>query len=207
MAKAIALLTEQQVAQAEPQTKSRKLFDGLGLYLEVMPTGTKAWRMKFRQPNRKEDRLTFGHYPEVSLELARSRCLAARKMLDEGQDPRTEFNAARIRLPKRLLQNRPLPPAMDTRKVGHCASQVGRQAVERLHGLVFPALSRVAAEEGVRSDMQIMLERIQKERSAEAIVILYDYCADIIFGCLELGIDEDDLIETMTDARVVQRRK
>lgn len=207
MAKAIVLLTEQQVAQAEPQTKSRKLFDGLGLYLEVMPTGTKAWRMKFRQPNRKEDRLTFGHYPEVSLELARCRCLAARKMLDEGQDPRTGFNAARIRLPKRLLQNRPLPAAMATRKVGHCASQVGRQAVERLHGLVFPALSRVAAEEGVRSDIHIMLKKIQKERSAEAINMLYDYCADIIFCCLELGIGEDDLMETMMDARIVQRRK
>ena len=75
MAKAIALLSKQQVAQTQPQTKSRKLFDGLGLYLEVMPTGPKVWRMKFRQPNRKEDRLTYGHYPEVSLELA----LAARK--------------------------------------------------------------------------------------------------------------------------------
>jgi hypothetical protein len=183
------------------------VFDGFGLYLEVMPTGTKAWRIKFRQPNRKEDGLSFGHYPEVSLERARSRCLAARKMLDEEQDPRTEFNADRIRLPKRLLQNRPLSPVMDTRKVGHCASQVGSQAVELLHGFVFPALSRVAAEEGVRSDMQIMLKKIQKERSAEANDMLYDGCADIIVGCLELGIDEDALIETIMDARVVQRRK
>lgn len=37
--------------------------------------------------------------------------------------------------------------------------------------------------------------------------MLYDYCADSIFGCLGLGIDEDDLNEAMRDARVAQRRK
>ena len=132
MAKAIALLTEQQVAQAEPQTKSRKLFDGLGLYLEVMPTGTKVWRMKFRQSNQKEERLTFVHYSEVSLEFARSRRSVARKMLDEGQDPRTEFNAAHMRPPKRFRRRRLLPPAVDARKVERCASHVGTLAVERM---------------------------------------------------------------------------
>lgn len=207
MPRRIEPLTEQQLIQAKPADKPFKLFDGYGLYVEVLPTGTKVWRMKFRQPNRKEDRLTFGHYPEVSLELARSRCLTARKMLDEGQDPRTEFNAAYIRLPKRLWRSRPLPPAMDRRKVGRCASHVGMQAVERMHALAFPALSRVSADERMRSDMLAMLEKVQKERAAEVIDLLYDYCADIIFDCLELGIDEDALIEAMADARVVQRRR
>ena len=73
MAKLIACLTEQQVAEAEPRSKSHKLFDGSGLYLEVMPTETKVWRMKFRQLNKKDQTLTFGHYPEGSLDLARSR--------------------------------------------------------------------------------------------------------------------------------------
>ena len=204
MPRRIESLTEQQLIQAEPGDNPFKLFDGYGLYVEVLPTGTKVWRMKFRQPNRKEDRLTFGHYPEVSLELARSRCLTARKMLDEGQDPRTEFNAAYIRLPQRLWRSRPLPPAMDRRNVGRCASHVGMQAVERMRLLAFPALSRVSTDERVRSDM---LEKVQKERAAEVIDVLYDYCADIIFDCLELGIDEDALIEAMADARVVQRRR
>ncbi len=149
--------------------------------------------MKFRQPNRKEDRLTFGHYPEVSLELARSRCLAARKMLVEGHDPRTDFNAAHIRLPKRLWRSRPLPPAINAIKVERCASHVGMQAVERMRALAFPALSRFSADERVQSDMLAMLVKIQKERATEMIDVLYDYCADIIFGCLELGIDEDAL--------------
>ncbi|MDO8050084.1 hypothetical protein O3301_16560 [Janthinobacterium sp. SUN211] len=55
--------------------------------------------------------------------------------------------------------------------------------------------------------MLAMLEEIQKGHSLEVIDLLYDYCADIIFGCLGLGIDEDDLIEAMRDARVAQRRR
>ena len=205
MAKLIACLTEQQVAEAEPRSKSHKLFDGSGLYLEVMPTGTKVWRMKFRHLNKKDQTLTFGHYPEVSLELARSRRSVARKMLEEGKDPRPEFRVAHTCPPKRLRQNRPLPPAMNARKVERCATHIGTQAVEWMWALVFPALSRVCADERVRSDMLAMVEKIQKERANEVIEMLYGYCADIIFSCLEFGMDEDALIEAMTDARVMQR--
>ena len=67
------------------------------------------------------------------------------------------------------------------------------QAVERMRALAFPALSRFSADERVQSDMLAMLVKIQKERATEMIDVLYDYCADIIFGCLELGIDEDAL--------------
>lgn len=207
MAKLIACLTEQQVAEAEPRSKSHKLFDGSGLYLQVMPTGTKVWRMKFRQLNNKEQTLTFGHYPEVSLELARSRRSVARKMLEEGKDPRPEFKVAHTCPPKRLRQNRPLPPSMNAKKVERCATHIGTQAVEWIWALVFPALSRVCADERVRSDMLTMVEKIQKERANEVIEMLYGYCADIIFSCLEFGMDEDALIEAMTDARAMQRRR
>ncbi|PJC98766.1 hypothetical protein GQ37_010500 [Janthinobacterium sp. BJB1] len=207
MPRRIEPLTEQQLIQAEPGDKPFRLFDGYGLYVEVMPTGSKIWRMKFRQKDGKENALTFGHYPEVSPTLARCRRAVARQMLHDGLDPRTEFDAAHMRPPKPVRRHRMLPVAMDDRKVERCVDQVGRQALERLHGLVFPALSRVEADESVRSDMQAMLEKIQKERSVEVIDLLYDYCADIVFGCLGSGIDEDDLIEAMRDARVAQRRK
>jgi hypothetical protein len=37
-----------------------------------MPSGTKFWRMKVRQANGKESRLTFGSYPEITLAGARA---------------------------------------------------------------------------------------------------------------------------------------
>lgn len=55
----------------------RRLFDAHGLYLEVMSTGAKYWRLKYRF-NEKEKRLALGVYPDVSLLVARKLCESAR---------------------------------------------------------------------------------------------------------------------------------
>lgn len=51
-----------------------------------MPTGSKKWRLKFRV-NGKENKLSFGDYPLLSLAEAREKRDAARKLLLEGIDP------------------------------------------------------------------------------------------------------------------------
>ena len=86
MPKQIAPLTEMQVRKAKPAEKSYRLADGKGLYLEVMPNGSRYWRMKYRFDG-KEKRAAFGVYPEVSLADARKACLAARQLLTAGTDP------------------------------------------------------------------------------------------------------------------------
>lgn len=70
----------------KPSEKPRKLSDGGGLYLEVMPSGSKYWRLKYRF-NGKEKRLAFGVYPTVSLKEAREKREEAKKLLDSGSDP------------------------------------------------------------------------------------------------------------------------
>lgn len=79
-------LTEMQVRNAKASDRTRKLFDGGGLYLEVRPAGSKYWRIKFRVGG-KEKSLSFGVYPEVSLAEARKRRSAAREQLRDGMDP------------------------------------------------------------------------------------------------------------------------
>ncbi|RAS35853.1 tyrosine-type recombinase/integrase [Paraburkholderia bryophila] len=86
MPKQIAPLTEMQARKAKPAEKSYRLADGKGLYLEVMPNGSRYWRMKYRFDG-KEKRAAFGVYPEVSLADARKACLAARQQLAAGIDP------------------------------------------------------------------------------------------------------------------------
>jgi len=73
MPKLIAPLTDIQVKNAKPKDKPYKLADGGGLYLEIMPTGSKLWRMKFKQSNGKESRLAFGSYPLTTLVQAREK--------------------------------------------------------------------------------------------------------------------------------------
>lgn len=80
-------LTDTQIRTAKPLGKTYTMADGGGLYLEVAPTGSRIWRMTYRQENGKTNRLTFGAYPAVSLMEARSKRAAARKLLVDGIDP------------------------------------------------------------------------------------------------------------------------
>jgi hypothetical protein len=72
MPKIVTPLTDMQVKNAKPKDKPYKLADGGGVYLEVTPAGGKLWRMKYRQANGKENRLSFCGYPETTLIEART---------------------------------------------------------------------------------------------------------------------------------------
>ncbi|MES3109125.1 Arm DNA-binding domain-containing protein [Sphingomonas aurantiaca] len=63
------MLTDLQCKSPSADGKS-KLFDGHGLYLEILKSGARSWRWKNRIHG-KEKRLTFGLYPDVSLKKAR----------------------------------------------------------------------------------------------------------------------------------------
>jgi integrase len=80
------LLTNTAIKNAKPKDKPYKLADGDGLYLLVKPNGGKYWRLKYRYVG-KEKLLALGTYPEVTLENAREKRLAARKLISNGADP------------------------------------------------------------------------------------------------------------------------
>jgi len=63
-------LSDAAIRKAKPADKPLRLFDGGGLYLEISPSGSKLWRLKYRFAG-KEKRLALGIYPDVSLAGAR----------------------------------------------------------------------------------------------------------------------------------------
>ncbi|MET3654408.1 tyrosine-type recombinase/integrase [Dyella japonica] len=88
-------LTDTAIRKAAPRDKPYKLADGGGLYLEVMPTGSKYWRLKYRVDG-KEKRLALGVYPDVTLAAARNGREDARRMLAQGRDPSADKKAAKL---------------------------------------------------------------------------------------------------------------
>lgn len=88
-------LTDTACRKAKPEAKPKRMADGSGLYLEVMPNGSKYWRLKYRYAG-KEKRLALGVYPEVSLKEARDHQDAARRLLREGLDPGIARKSAKI---------------------------------------------------------------------------------------------------------------
>jgi len=81
-----ARLKDVQIKKAKPSTKPYKLFDGGGMFLYVMPTGTKIWRWQFRFQG-KYQQMSLGPYPEVTLEEARLKHQAEERILHSGRNP------------------------------------------------------------------------------------------------------------------------
>ena len=78
----------------KPKGKPYKAADGDGLYVEVTPVGGKLWRLKYRFGG-KEKRLSFGPWPDVTVEAAREKAAEARAALRDGKDPARGHRAAR----------------------------------------------------------------------------------------------------------------
>ena len=79
-------LTDIQIRQLGPREADYKKADGGGLYVFVQRTGSKLWRLRYRF-NGKENVLSFGAYPAISLSRARELRAEAKALLAEGIDP------------------------------------------------------------------------------------------------------------------------
>ncbi len=85
-------LTDTAVRNAKPKEKPYKLGDSGGLFVIVRPNRAKWWRLKYRFGG-KEQQLSLGVYPEVSLHQARRRRDEYRQLLANGVNPSDQRKA------------------------------------------------------------------------------------------------------------------
>lgn len=81
------------IDNAKPKGSAYALTDGGGLILEVMPTGSKAWRYKYHFEGKRE-KVTLGSYPAMTIRQARDRHAELRALLASGTSPARQKQAA-----------------------------------------------------------------------------------------------------------------
>lgn len=86
-----AALTDVQIRKAKPKDKRYSLTDGQGLVIEIMPTGSKFWRLLYRA-NGKRKMSTLGEYPAITLVEARKKAEELRQELARGVLPSDIIN-------------------------------------------------------------------------------------------------------------------
>ena len=84
--KAINKLSEAALRNAKAGEQIKKLSDGGGLQLWIMPNGSKLWRLAYRFGG-KQKLLAIGDHPAFALADARKSRDEARRLLGEGKDP------------------------------------------------------------------------------------------------------------------------
>lgn len=135
-------LTDRACKCALPKEKAYKLTDGHGLYLQVMPNGSKYWRFKYRYFG-KENRSAFGVYPEVTLADARDKCRKARKLLADNIDPaQARKHSKELALIKASNTFELLAREWHEKQSARWTPQYSANVLNRLKTDIFPAIGK-----------------------------------------------------------------
>jgi hypothetical protein len=70
----------------KPKARSYLVSDGQGLGLEILPSGSRSWRYRYRL-NGKLEKVSLGHYPAFNLQAARKKRDEYAEMLAHGKSP------------------------------------------------------------------------------------------------------------------------
>ena len=97
MPKLATPLTDIAIRNHKPKAKPYKVSDGKGLFLLVKPDGSKFWLFRYRFEG-KENTLSFGRYPENSLEAVRNKVAEALKSLAKDISPSDERKADKAKI-------------------------------------------------------------------------------------------------------------
>ena len=182
------MLTDTAIRAAKPREKAYKLFDGLGLYLEVTPTGSKLWRLKYRHDGR-ENRLALGAHPDTSLKVARERRDAARRGLAAGIDPSSQRQAEKLANANTFeaVAREWLP--LQEKKL---AKSTYAKAVWTFETLVFPYIGSRPIAKLSAVDVLKVLKRIESRGIHETAHRTRQRCAQVFRYAVQTGRAERD---------------
>ncbi|MCX4148461.1 integrase arm-type DNA-binding domain-containing protein [Paraburkholderia madseniana] len=187
-------------AKHNPEGKGNKLFDGGGLFLELMPSGSKKWRLKFRF-NGRENRMSFGDYPTVSLSDARERREAAKKLLASGADPAHQRDDARRREAE-LYEARFSIVAdewIDARRARWSEGHTERIR-KLLESDVYPDLGKRPISEIRASELLAVVRKIEKRGALEIAKKTLQICGQVFRYAVATDRAERDLSVDLRDA-------
>ena len=87
-------LTDTAIRALKPKATRYSRTDERGLVLEVFPTGGMLWHYRYRL-NGKQERVTLGRYPALSLKLARAERDRRETLVAQGQSPAVQKRLAK----------------------------------------------------------------------------------------------------------------
>jgi len=200
MPKMVPPLTQLQIRNAKPREKPYKLADGGGLYLEITPVGGKYWRMKYRQPDGKEHKLSFGAFPAVSLADAREKRDSAKRLLAAGTDPARAW-AERARQSRLQAQNTFEHVARDWHKtmINMWQPQTARDILRRFETDIFPALGQVPIAEIHARDVLDAIRAVEGRGALEIANRLTANCSRVFKYAIRCGLAERNPAEFLRE--------
>lgn len=172
-------LSDIKIRNIKPTDKPQKLTDSGGLYLEVKPTGSKLWRYRFRIEG-KENTLSLGAYPLVSLAEAREARDKAKKLVSKGISPTLQKRAEKAaRAASRKNTFKVVALEYYKQKKPRWADGSARLFLGTLELNVFPYIGALPARDVKPAHILDILKRIEKRGAPNQALFTRQVCSAI----------------------------
>jgi len=200
------MLTNAEVTNAKPESKMRRMYDERGLYIEIMPSGSKYWRLKYMF-NGKDKRMALGVYPEVTLAEARDKRDAARKLVAAGTDP--AFAKKEDRRQKTLRCIHTFESVAREWHKTHSVQWAGHYAVNVIRALerdIFPRIGDRPIAEITPLELLEAIKRIEKRGAHEITRRCLRLCGQIYKYAIPNGLAERNPAADLSGALVPYKK-
>ncbi|WP_322007991.1 tyrosine-type recombinase/integrase [Paraburkholderia tropica] len=171
-------LTPTRLNNAKPKEKAYKLTDGGGLFVQIMPGGSKTWCYQYLLAGKRGE-VTIGRYPEIGVKDARDRHSEYRAMVERGINPAAQKRAdeaerkARVLLREDEGQFKAFSQKwIDERLIGK-SDGYRKQIRSRLDRFVWPFIGRKALEDVKPADVLSVIEKVRTTpNTAEGVRVI-----------------------------------
>lgn len=186
------VLTETRIRNAKAGKKPSKIFDERGLFLLVIPSGGKWWRLKYRFEG-KENLLSLGVYPDVGLREARARRDEARRLLADGINPSENRKAKKSARAERAANSfEVVAREWFAKHSPNWAVSHASKVEERLERDVYPWLGGRPIAEITAPELLKMLRRIEGRGAVDTAHRIKGDCSRIFRYAIATGRAERD---------------
>jgi integrase len=193
-------LTDTAIRNAKHVEKTKKLFDGGGLYIELSPNGSKYWRLKYRFAG-KEKRLSLGVYPAISLKVARERRDAAKQLLANQIDP-SQQRQNNKKNQQSLVENSLECIAREwfSKNRAMWSLKHSHTIIHRLERDIFPWLGKTPIAQLTTPQLLQVLRRIEERGALETAHRMLGVCGQVCRYAVATGRAERDITSDLRGA-------
>jgi integrase len=180
-------LNDVTIRNVKPNGRAFKLKDSDGLFLDVRPSGKKIWRVRY-WIKQKENTLTLGEYPAISLKDARVMRDEARKLIVVGIRPESpkQANSSAQEQPQNTFANI-AQEWLEQRRREQRSEKTLSGVESRLRRLVLPFIGNLEMDQIQAPALLQVIKRIEAKGTLETAHRVLNICGQIFRYAIVTG--------------------
>lgn len=193
-------LTDTKIRKLKPKEKEFKVSDEKGLYLIITPKGKMLWKQKIYFEG-KEQKLSHGPYPDVSLKTAREKRDQARSDAANGIDPAYKKKAKKLSKQLGIENNfAAIATEWHLKFSEKWSPDHGKRILERLKKDIFPWIGKRPIAEITAKDLLDVLSRIESRGAIETAHRVLQNCGQIFRYAIQTSRATQDITSSLRGA-------